>query len=528
MMTPVRAGAAPRARGRALCLLSLVALLSGCFSPPGKPLSYPRGEGAWDEQRIHPDAKPEDARQASASLTEMLGKDQPPTETEEAGAEVSPAGGQFSFTLEQAINHALDHNRSVLSRYDDIRRSHYNIVIAKSQFEIKIRPEAKLGADQEGSSWSYGGAASKKLDFGTNIETAVVQSRTGDTHNTDTSVSITQPLLRGAGILVNTNPIISAEREVEGRKRSYELAKENLVVDVASSFYDIMRQRAIVLLNERSADRMKMLLETSRAKQRVGLASQLDILRAEIQLSEAMDNLESARQALHNAEDNLKVALGLPPSASINVVGKIGYSIVRIDEQRAIDTALASRLDLRELLAKIGDARRQYRVARNAVLPDLDLNLRYLWLGTGETAGESTRLGDFGWSVGVSTSTEIRRTAERARLEQNRIDIETSRLSYADRLDETIQEVRREVRNLNMSLARIDIQERNLVQSRRQLQLARLQFVKGLADNFDVIDAEQRLISAESRYVFVVTDYILAQFRLRRAMGTLTEKPKNI
>jgi outer membrane protein TolC len=257
----------------------------------------------------------------------------------------------------------------------------------------------------------------------------------------------------------------------------------------------------------------------------VGLASQIDVLRAEIQLSEALDNLEAAREALRDAEDRMKLTLGLSPAATLVIEGKIRYSPTRLTETAAVETALSHRLDLREEWDKIRDARRRHRVAKNDVLPALDLSLKYLWAGTGETAGQSTRLADYGWTIGLTTSTDLRRTAERARLEQRRIDIVTSRRDYADLQDRVVREVRREIRSLNKNLARIDIQEKNLSHAKRQLQLARLQFVKGLADNFDVIDAEQRLIRTESQYIQVVTEYILSQFRLRRAMGTLTDQP---
>jgi outer membrane protein TolC len=488
---------------------------------PGPRPDYEAGRPVWQPARLTPGQESEAPTYLDTSLDEM-------TRTEVTRPEEGAPGG-LAFTLEEAINHALGHNRTLRNSYDGVSRTHYNLTIARSEFEIKLVPSAGYRHGVDGGEWDYGGSVRKLFGPGTRVEVEGVQSgTTGDEWETETGVEITQPLLRGGGRTVTQNGVIDARRGIETRRRSYELAKERLVLDVASAYYEIMRQRAIVALNERSEERVERLLETSRAKQDVGLASQLDILRAEIQLAEAQDTLASAKRDLEEAGDDLKRLLGLNPEAKVDVVGRIGWRVTPVGEEEAVATALRERLDLREQRSEIADGERELRVARNEVLPDLDLAVGYSWSGTGSSAGTSTGLDDHTWSLSLTTSTDIRKTAERARLEQRRIDIRTARRSYADLEDRTIQEVRREVRNLGKSLARITIQEKNLAHARRQLQLARLQFVKGLADNFDVIDAEQNVIRVESRYIAVVIDYILSQYRLRRAMGTLTEKPEDL
>jgi len=430
------------------------------------------------------------------------------------------------FSLEDAINYALKHNRDILNNYDQSVKSHYSIVSAESQFEVKITPSGNVEINRDGESHSYGVGASKKFSTGTKVSTDADMSKSNpSSHTSNVSVGITQPLLRGAGREVNRNSVISAERALEGQLRSYELAKERLILDVASSFHEVMRQRAIVMLNERSAQRVERLLQISKARQGVGLANKLDVLRAEIQLSEAMDSLESARKSLKDARDELKLLMGLDTGVKIALRSQLAYSLSTITEEEAIETARKNRLDLFEERDRIKDARRLIRVAKNDVLPDLGLTLGYALTGNGDSAGSSTNLSQSAWTVGLSTSTDLRRTAERAQLEQRRIDLKIRQRSYTEKNEKTVQDVRKEVRRLKENQARIEIQRKNMAQSQRKLQLARIRFAKGMGDNFDVIEAEQDLISSESRYIFVVTDYILSQFRVRKAMGTLTEKP---
>jgi outer membrane protein TolC len=82
-------------------------------------------------------------------------------------------------------------------------------------------------------------------------------------------------------------------------------------------------------------------------------------------------------------------------------------------------------------------------------------------------------------------------------------------------------EVRAAARNLERIGKSIVLQERNTDFAQKQLRLATLRYQRGLASNFDIIDAENNLIQARSNYVSLVSDYHVAQIELKRVTGTL-------
>jgi outer membrane protein TolC len=67
----------------------------------------------------------------------------------------------------------------------------------------------------------------------------------------------------------------------------------------------------------------------------------------------------------------------------------------------------------------------------------------------------------------------------------------------------------------------IVLSERNTDFAEKQLRLATLRYQRGLASNFDIIDAENNLIQARSNYVSLVSDFHVAQIELKRVTGTL-------
>jgi outer membrane protein TolC len=82
-------------------------------------------------------------------------------------------------------------------------------------------------------------------------------------------------------------------------------------------------------------------------------------------------------------------------------------------------------------------------------------------------------------------------------------------------------EVRAAARNLERIGKSIVLQERNTDFAEKQLRLATLRYQRGLASNFDIIDAENNLIQARSNYVSLVSDYHVALIELKRVTGTL-------
>jgi outer membrane protein TolC len=156
----------------------------------------------------------------------------------------------------------------------------------------------------------------------------------------------------------------------------------------------------------------------------------------------------------------------------------------------------------------------------------LDLVFNYSRFDSGENFGESTGFNKDAWGVSVVTSTDLARTAERVAFEQSLLSVSAARRSDSLQRDEVVREVKRDTRNLRRSEKAIAIQEEQIQQSKGQLELARVKFKWGLANNFDLIDAETQLRTAQTNLLSAVLDYIVGIYRLRATLGTLIERPE--
>jgi outer membrane protein TolC len=82
-------------------------------------------------------------------------------------------------------------------------------------------------------------------------------------------------------------------------------------------------------------------------------------------------------------------------------------------------------------------------------------------------------------------------------------------------------EVRAAVRNLERIRKSVELQQQAVELAEQQHRLATLRYQRGLASNFDVVDAEGSLVAARTSLVGLLTDFQVARMELLRATGSL-------
>jgi outer membrane protein TolC len=82
-------------------------------------------------------------------------------------------------------------------------------------------------------------------------------------------------------------------------------------------------------------------------------------------------------------------------------------------------------------------------------------------------------------------------------------------------------EVRAALRDLERIRKSVELQRKAVDLAEQQQRLATLRYQRGLASNFDVVDAEGSLVTARTALVSLLTEYQVARMELLRATGTL-------
>jgi outer membrane protein len=471
-----------------------------------------------------PPAKPQAPTDGAPPLKPVIlpGADQKPRLPARAEA-------PLRLTLAEAINRALAANRNLANSQDNLESARLGIVVAESDFELKIYPQAGVAfnaanSDNSASTYALGLKLEKKFSYGTRASVSPVVSLSGDTYKSGLDMRLTQALFRGTNQEYNLAPVHGAQYYDRSARRAYYLSQVGTVVETVTGVYEVIRQRELVRLNEDAARRLSGFAQAAMAKEKAGLATPIDVFRASIQLKQAEDSLTSARESFQDAADNLKVVLALKQEESLLLEAPLSYQALRMAEDKAVELALERRVELEQASDAVGEAQRQSRVAKHGTWPELNLALGYSRFGIGNEFNDTTLFDRDSKGLSLVTSSDLTRTAENAAYQRSLLGVQAAVRNREDRRDEVIRQVRRELRNLRRGQERINNQQEQIKQAEGQLELAQVKFQHGMTDNFTLLEAENRLRQAQTTLLSLVVDHIVGAYRLRAALGTLVER----
>jgi outer membrane protein TolC len=265
-------------------------------------------------------------------------------------------------------------------------------------------------------------------------------------------------------------------------------------------------------------------VETAKVKQKKGFATALDVYRANIQLKQAETLLTSSRSQYLDAKDHLKIILAIPLENEIEVKAPLEYTFTKIDASESISTALQKRVELEEVNDMISDYERRISYARHNLLPRLDLALRYRSSGVDSNFIDSLKKNTGRVEMSFYSSGDISRIYERAEYTRSKMALKNVYRVLSLKKDEIIREVKNAIRNLNRLEKNIFIQKKQIHDAKGKMELSRVKFSHGMANNFDLIESEAQYREAETGYISSIIDYIEGKYQLKAVMGILLDE----
>lgn len=433
------------------------------------------------------------------------------------------------LSLRQAIAEALARS-PVLGPSDDAAQvATLQERAAARAFDLQIAPIIRADARPSGDrAFEAGLEVAQQLPTGADVRFSAVGTRGSRfaAGGAEYTLGVSQPLLRGFGVSAAA-PLLQARRDAVAARRSLDQSRQDLIVAVASAYMDVVQLRRHVAEAERSIDRASRLLKASSARVRVGLATELDVARAELFLAQSESALLAQREALGSAIDRCARLIGRPTdeppafaSADLARPDLLLDAFVPPEEpaETLVQTALARRVELRESRDRIDDAKRAMSVARWNLWPDVTVSATYT---KADGLPDAPGFLSSGWRFGVSTSHSFMRAGPALASATAAVGLRAAQRTASDAERLVIDEVRQAHRALTRATATVALSEKAVGLAERQVRLAQLRAERGLAGRFDIIDAEAALFDAQTSLIQAQASRALSALMLRRAAGLL-------
>ncbi len=304
-------------------------------------------------------------------------------------------------------------------------------------------------------------------------------------------------------------------------ENDYEVALQDLLDQAVQLYFTHLRDVRRVEIVRGNIARDTELLELAREQFDAGSAVKIDVTRAEVRVATGQRELMEAETLVEDSILQLKALLDLDLDQELLLDRSIIEGISAPPSLKKYAT-MESLVDLRPELASEQLQLDQARLARKAAawqrLPSVEL--------FGEWGYDSSEAFDGneaeGWFVGVRASIPIfeggRIASERreaAMLERQR---QYQMRDLANRIE---REFRFAMLEMDSRYAQIEIARDEIRLGRDEVEQAEERYREGLADNRELIDAQQRLADAENSHLRAVYLYGLSRLGFARAIGSV-------
>jgi outer membrane protein TolC len=406
------------------------------------------------------------------------------------------------LTLKDAIDIALQNNRDVQAA---------RLAVTRDQAAIR---EAQAGqAVQVGLTGTLQNQGAPVI-----TGTRVAQNALGDSSTTDIQgrLQATYNILDAGR---NSGLIRAAEEQVKFDRldlvRVEQLTKGNII----TAYYDLQQADSLSIINQAAVKDASRSLSDAQLQEKAGVGTKFDILRAEVQLATATQDLENSKSQQATARKKIAQVLSVDENTeykaadSVRELGAWGYKL-----EDSIVLAFKNRPELKQQLVRRNISEQQQFVASAADSPQVNLVANY-----NLSKSISTSLaGQDSYSLGAQLSWNFwDGGAAGARSSQQKVAQEISENQFTSVRNQVRFEVEQAFNSLGSSKKNIATSTQALKQADESLKLARLRFQAGVGTQTDVIQSQTELARARGNRINAIINYNRSLSSLRTATVTI-------
>ena len=341
----------------------------------------------------------------------------------------------------------------------------------------------------------------------------------GDIHTYSTGLMVTQPIFAGGSIVATINAGRLFSLLTDQTIRS---AVQDLAYAAAHAYYDVLLNQHLVQISADTVRSAQAHLDSVRQKRKGGVASDFDVLRAEVELSNFQAELIRNKNAINVAKANLIKVMGVSQDSDFILSSRLVYVPLNITMDQAVETAYKNRPDLFTHEFDIKNQKELLKIAYSRYWPTVSGYYQNTWSNPDPHNRMELEWGH-SWQVGLSAAVPIfdglSREGEiiqqKARLKQSQIDL-------VDAEETTLFELTKAQLSIEDAQEFVESQRLNLTRAQEGLRLAEVGYKEGTNTQVEMIDAQAALTTARVNYYQAIYSHIIAKLDLQKAMGTLT------
>ena len=407
----------------------------------------------------------------------------------------------LKLTLKDAINLALRQNPQVILANLNISQSQEDTRIARSGLLPQVNGTA--------------GASVHRF----NIETVFGSKFPGLPEH------IGPYWVSQAGVMVNA-PVFdltlwdryrSAKMAQDSRRAEELTVREQSVLLVVSQYLGSQRAAAEVQAAQSRVDLAQALYDQASDLQKNGAGTGIDTLRANVELQNEKQRVIVAQTSLDTSLFGLARLLSIDPQRKIELADAVGFfETPAVSVDSSLEHAYSARPELKALLNEEQRAALDAKTAGDERLPKLSLTGSFLEQGLTPVSAIPVYTYEADVNVPLFTGGRIQATRDKAALQ-----IRQLKQQEQETRNRIALEVKTAAAQLESARTQVDVANLGVTLAKQEVDQARDRFQAGVANNVEVITAQDELARANDNQIAALYRYNQARADLAHAIGQM-------
>jgi len=309
-----------------------------------------------------------------------------------------------------------------------------------------------------------------------------------------------------------------AARETANASKASSLStREQVILLVVSQYIGSLRAEADVAASKSRVQLAQALYDQAADLQKQGVGTGIDTLRSNVELQNEKQRLIEAENGRQTSLYALSRLLNLDPRQPIELADALSFfDTPQPDVQASIDEALGGRQEWKSLDQQIQAAEHEKKAAQDSRLPSLRFDGDWAYQGTSTNNGIPVYNYQATVNMPLFTSGKIHAQVVKADLQ-----IQALEQQRADLRNQIALDVKTALLNLDSARNEVQVANLGVDLAKQEVDQARDRFKAGVANNIEVIQAQDSLSRANDNQIGALYRFNQARADYARAVGQM-------
>ena len=407
------------------------------------------------------------------------------------------------FTLEQTIRQAIKVNLGLKSSREDTNAASFARLKQRTNFLPTLGATYKYNRNYEERTSAVYGMATPKNKY----------TLTG---------TFTQPVFTGFSLI---NKYKIAGFSLDLARLNEKTTRQAVVFEANKVYFNLLKAQKLVTIAREAVTQISAHKDVAKNFYEVGMTPLNDLLKAQVELANARQDLIVAQNNLETAKSNFNILLRRKINASVKLKDTIDYCFFEKKIDFCFDMAEKNRLEIKAAELQVEIAQKELNLGKTDYYPSITLEGNYYKVGTDFDVNGGDGISDpDSWDITATASWNFWEWGKtRYGVKEKLSALAQARYQQDEIIDDIHLEVKQAYLKTKESEQNIMAVKKAIEQAKENFRISEERYKEQMDTSTDVLDAQTLLSRTMTNYYNALYDSKISKAYLYWAMGRAEE-----